>query len=40
LIELAFTLGRMPDELENCDEVWLNRMLVAQQARILAQRKK
>ena len=36
LIELAFALGKMPDELEASDPVWLNKMLAALNARIAA----
>lgn len=40
IIELAFALGKMPDEIEACDETWVNKMLASMQAKNEAARKK
>jgi hypothetical protein len=39
IIELAFELGKMPDEITRCDQTWVNKMLAARAARIEANKK-
>lgn len=39
LIELAFELHKLPEELQQSDPIWLNKMLASQAARIEARKK-
>jgi hypothetical protein len=36
LIEFCFAIGRLPDELDECDETWVNTMIAVHQTKLRA----